>query len=161
MPLLLVTEPLVGGCGRTRERFDDSWFLQERGGQVSVDGRGPEHTHTHRDKQGARLWLQGKKGTASRTGTVVVEKKASRPADLPLGQRHCQQCRVEACPMACDRHTPRKRVRSGSGRLCVIGEGASVQSTRPVGGRETGLAGRGKKREGKVDSPKSLVYTAV
>lgn len=155
--LLLETEPLLGGCGRTWERFDDSWFLQERGGQSLWTDAG-QNTHTDKTrKQGARLWLQGKKGTASRTGTVVVEEKASRPADLPLGQRHCQQCRVEACPMACDRHTPRKRVRSGSGRLCVIGEGASVQSTRPVGGRGTGLAGRGGETRGRMSLQSTLL----
>lgn len=38
----------------------------------------------------------------------------------------------------------------------MIGEGASVQSTRPVGGRGTGLAGRGETMRGKVDN--SSVY---
>lgn len=141
--LLLVTEPLLGwGLWSNPGTFRRLLVPAGEGGTKSVDtGRTGQNTHT--DKQEARLWLQGKKGTASRTGTVVVEKRASRPADLPLGQRHCQQCRVEACPMACDRHTPRKQgpvrvrtaVRDRGGRVCPI------DAARGGSGDETGWPG--------------------
>lgn len=70
--LLLETEPLLGGCGRTRERFDDSWFLQERGGQSlwTLDGRARTHTQTNKERgcgcRGKKVRPAGREQLSSR-----------------------------------------------------------------------------------------------